>query len=289
MNPCKIINKDLAKSSMPNRKENSNKGTFGKVLNFSGCKEYTGASYLSSISALKVGAGLVELASSSYVIKQISCMCPDLIFHDTKSKYYLSTLPKSLEYKKYSAIIIGCGIGNNNYTKKFMNEFLEFAKDTTIPIIYDADALNIIAETDKVAIGKKAVITPHPGEIARLMHTDIADIQSSREKWAKKACKKYNATTVLKGHNTIVACPEGNLYIENTATNILSKAGMGDVLAGIIAGFLSQGLTTEQAAILGTYIHAQAGLYAEKYTTAYGLLASELINFIPEGIKFVIS
>lgn len=288
MNACKIITKDIAKSLLPSRKENSNKGTYGKVLNFSGCKEYIGASYLSSVAPLKAGAGLVELAAPDYVREKTACLCPDIIFYDTESKYYLSKLPKEIDYETYSAIITGCGLGNNEHTKKFMKEFLEFAQNSSIPIIYDADALNIIAETNTTNLGKKAIITPHPGEMARLMQTDIADIQTSREDWAIRACQKYNAVTVLKGHNTVIAAPCGELYVENTATNILSKAGMGDVLAGIIAGYIAQGLSTEHAAVLGTYIHAQAGIIAEKDTTNYGLLASELINYIPEGIKAVI-
>jgi len=288
MNVCKIITKDMAKSLLPNRIDNSNKGTYGKVLNFSGCKEYTGAGYLSSAAALKTGAGLVKLAAPDYVREKIACLCPDIVFYDTESKYYLSKLPKIADYGQYSAIIAGCGLGNNEHTKKFMKEFLEFAQNTNIPIIYDADALNIIAETNTTNLGKNSVITPHPGEMARLMQTDIADIQSSREQWAVKACQKYNAVTVLKGHNTVIATPGGNLYVEKTASNILAKAGTGDVLTGIITGYLAQGLTPEPAAVLGVYVHAQAGRHAEKITTSYGLLASELVNFIPDGIKAVI-
>ena len=288
MSACNIIDKEYAKSLMPERKADGNKGTFGTVLNFAGCKEYVGAAYLSSVAPLKVGAGLVELASSDYVRTKIACMCPDIIYKDTKNDFYLCNLPKDIDFDKYSAIIIGCGLGNNKLTQKFVKDFLAKVKDIKIPIIYDADALNIIAEKRYRNLSKNAILTPHPGEMARLMGTDIADIQADREKWAKIAAAKFNATVVLKGYNTVVSRPTGECYIEQTATNVLAKAGMGDVLAGIIAGLCAQGCEAKNSAVLGTYIHAQAGVQAEKQTTSYGLTASELLNFIPDGIKAVV-
>ena len=288
MTACKIIDKEFAKSLLPERPTDTNKGTFGKVLNFSGCKEYVGAAYLSSVTPLKVGAGLVELASSDYVRNKVSCMCPDIIYKDTKNDYYLSKLPKDINLNEYSAIIIGCGLGNNKLTQKFVKDFINSSKEIKTPVIYDADALNIIAEKKYKILSKNSILTPHPGEMARLMGTDTADIQSDREKWAKAAAAKYNSTVVLKGYNSIIAYSNGDCYIETTATNVLAKAGMGDVLSGIIAGFCAQGVTAKNASILGTYIHAQAGHQAEKVETSYGVLASELIKFIPDGIKAVI-
>ena len=288
MNYCNIIDKDLAKALMPKRSANSNKGTFGTILNFSGCKEYIGAAYLSSKSPLRTGAGLVELATPNYVKDKVASLCPDIIFAETNTYSYLDTIPKHLNFSKYSSLIIGCGLGNNKYTKKFIKEFTQAVKNIKAPIIYDADALNIIAEENITQLGTNAIITPHPGEMARLMEKEIGEIQSDREYYAIGAAKKYQAIAVLKGHHTIIATPDEQLFKDTAGTNALSKAGMGDVLTGIIAGLCAQGLNPKQAAVLGVYIHSQAGIYGETKKTPYGLMASDLIEFIPEGIRSII-
>jgi len=288
MDVCNIIDKELAKVLMPERQPESNKGTFGRVLNFAGCKIYPGAAYLSSVAPLKTGAGLVELAAPNYVQDKVACLAPDVIFSETDCYSYLESLPKNIDFADYSVILAGCGLGNNKFTQKFLKKLIETVKRHSIPVIYDADALNIIAKEDITQLGSKVVITPHPGEMARLMGTEVADVQASREDYARMASQKYGATVVLKGHNTIVACPDGKLFKDISGTSVLAKAGMGDVLAGIIAGLCAQGLNTRQAAVLGVYIHSQSGVQGEKACTPYGLLASRLLDFIPEGIKSII-
>ena len=288
MSSCNIIDSQLAKILLPERKDESNKGTYGKVLNFAGCKEYIGAAYLSSVSALRVGAGYVELAAPNCVKDVVASKTPDVVFLDMNSHSYLETLPRGLELDKYSVVSVGCGLGNNKFTQKFVKKLIDYIKDVNIPTIYDADALNIIAELGITEIGSRSLITPHPGELARLMGVDVSDIQENRVEFAKKAAEKYNSNVVLKGHNSIVACYDGKLFKEISATNVLAKAGMGDVLTGIISGLVSQGLNLRQASVLGVYLHAQAGLCGAKYKTNYGLLASELIDFIPDGISSIV-
>lgn len=288
MSSCNIINNELAKILMPQRNNDSNKGTYGKVLNFAGCKEYVGAAYLSSVSALKIGAGYVELATPNCVKNSVSTLSPDIVFLDTNSHSYLENIPRNLDLTKYSVLSVGCGIGNNKFTQKFMKKLVEVVNDVNIPTIYDADALNIISSEGIKELGSRSVITPHPGELARLMGTEVSDIQSAREDYARMAAQKFNCTVILKGHHSIIACPDGKLFKDMSGTNVLAKAGMGDVLTGIISGLIAQGLNSRQASVLGVYIHSQAGLYGSKINTEYGLLASELIKFIPEGIKSVI-
>jgi len=288
MSSCNIIDSQLAKILLPERKDESNKGSYGKVLNFAGCKEYIGAAYLSSVSALKVGAGYVELASPNCVKDVVATKSPDIVFLDMNTHSYLETLPRGLELDKYSVVSVGCGLGNNKFTQKFVKKLIDYIKDVNIPTIYDADALNIIAELGITDIGSRSLITPHPGELARLMGVDVDDIQANRVEFAQKATEKYNATVILKGHHSIVACFDGKLFKEVSATNVLAKAGMGDVLTGIISGLVAQGLNLRQASVLGVYLHAQAGLFGAKYKTNYGLLASELIDFILDGISSII-
>lgn len=288
MTACKIIDKELAKSFMPIRHEQSNKGTYGAVLNFAGCITYPGAAYLSSVAPLRVGAGLVELAAPAFVRERVAALTPDVVFSDFTSYSYINSLPQGVDFARYAVVLTGCGLGNNKYTQKFMHKLIETIKELAVPVIYDADALNIIAQEGITLLGKNVVMTPHPGEMSRLMSVDIAEIQSNREKFALMAAKKYAATVVLKGHHTLIACKDGTLFKDVSGTSVLAKAGMGDVLAGIIAGLCSQGLSTQQAAILGVYIHSQSGVLAEKACTPYGLLASELLKFIPDGIKSII-
>ena len=288
MSVCSIINKELAKMLMPSRAKQSNKGTFGKVLNFSGCKEYVGAAYLSSVSALRVGAGLVELAAPSCVKTSVAALSPDIVFSDIYSHSYIEAVPKNINFNQYSAVIVGCGLGNNRFTNKFLKNLIEQLKNFDVPVVYDADALNIISEEGLVNLGKKVIITPHPGEMARLMGSSVADVQAARNDFVRMAAQKYNAVTVLKGYNTLVASPDGKVFKDVVGTNVLAKAGMGDVLSGIIAGLLAQGLNCKQSAVLGVYLHSQAGLVGEKVRTQYGLLASELVDFIPDGIKSII-
>ena len=288
MNSCNVIDAELAKILFPKRKDESNKGTYGKVLNFAGCKEYVGAAYLSSISALKVGAGYVELASPNCVKDSISCRTSDIVFVDMNSHSYLENFPRHIDLDKYSVISVGCGLGNNKSTQKFIRKLIDIVKDVNIPAIFDADALNIIASEGIVDIGSRSLITPHPGEMARLMGVDVSEVQFNRNDYIRLAAQKYNSAVILKGHNTLVACPDGKVFEDILGTNVLAKAGMGDVLTGIISGLVAQGLNVRQAAVLGVYLHSQAGVCGAKVHTEYGLLASELVDFIPEGIKSVL-
>ena len=123
MDVCNIIDKELAKVLMPHRQEISNKGTHGTVLNFCGCRTYVGAAYLSAVASLRVGAGISELAAPNYVKDRVASISPDLVYTDTESYAYHEVIPKNIDLSKYSVILVGCGLGNNKYTQKFMRKF----------------------------------------------------------------------------------------------------------------------------------------------------------------------
>ena len=129
MSSCNIIDSQLAKILLPERKDESNKGSYGKVLNFAGCKEYIGAAYLSSVSALKVGAGYVELASPNCVKDVVATKSPDIVFLDMNTHSYLETLPRGLELDKYSVVSVGCGLGNNKFTQKFVKKLIDYINE----------------------------------------------------------------------------------------------------------------------------------------------------------------
>lgn len=295
---------------MPAREQNSNKGTFGKIINFAGSKNYIGAAYLSTVSPLKVGAGFVALASERDIIKSVSALLPEAV--------YLSPKQGLKDIEKYSVVLIGCGLGNN---KKLFKDVIKKLENKTTPIVIDADGLNILADIGKnstvltphpsltvtssdISPTKKMlwernkfknnlyplikerelVITPHPLEAARLLNTSLDNVLNNLKDSAKKLSEKYNCVTVLKTHRTII-CDKDNLFINQHGNSALAKAGSGDVLAGIIAGLLAQGCRSFEAAKLGVYLHSRAGEIASEELTEYGVLASDIPNYLHKAIR----
>lgn len=250
---------------LPPRDENSNKGTFGKVLNISGSKYMWGAALLSSLSALKIGAGYVVLASEESVLNRI-----------TEPEIVLAPLSKISELDA-SVLLIGCGLST------LRNGIFETAISRKIPKVIDADGLNMLAEMD-LKLDKNTILTPHPKEASRLLGCSLEEVLNNMEQAARKICEKYNCITVLKSHRTIVTDGE-KIYYNTTGNSALAKAGSGDVLAGIIAGLLAQGSTPYEASCLGVYLHGLAGDLAKNDLTAYGVLASDTIRYIPYAIK----
>ena len=260
------------KYKMPNREQNSNKGTFGKVLNFAGSKNYIGAAYLSTVSPLKVGAGFVALASDRDIIKSVSALLPEAV--------YISNKQGLKDIEKYSVVLIGCGLGDN---KKL---FERVVKSTKCPLVIDADGLNILSRL-KTTLPKNTVITPHPLEAARLLGVSLEDILNNLEASAKKLCEKYNCITVLKTHRTII-CDGKEIFVNQHGNSALAKAGSGDVLAGIIAGLLAQNVYPFEAAKLGVYLHSRTGEIASEELTEYGVLASDLPKYLHKAIKEIL-
>lgn len=264
----------MHKYKMPFRPQCSNKGTFGRVLNVSGSKNYIGAAYLSTLATLKIGAGYVTLATDEKVIDSVSRMLPEAVY---------STRLNALEnIEKYSVMLIGCGIGNN---KESISDFINFINKTNMPTIIDADGLNILSESDNINLPPNTIITPHPLEASRLLKTDVNIILSDLKESAKKLTQKYGTITILKTHRTIICDTEFNIHINQNGNSALAKAGSGDVLSGMIAGLLAQKMDLYEAAKLGVYLHSRAGELASEELTEYSVLASDIINFLPLAIK----
>lgn len=271
---------------LPERPENSHKGTFGKILNIAGSKNYSGAAILSSLSALKSGAGYLTLACPESIVSSVSSYSPDITFLPLKEEkgdsFYLNNIKLiSQKLNEFDVLSVGCGLTTDENVSKFLLKVLE---NTKIPTVIDADALNIISKYEVEKLNISSIITPHPKELSRLLKTDVQIIQSNRENYCKAAAIKYNTICVLKGHNTVIS-DGNNIYINHTGNSSLAKAGSGDVLTGIISGFLAQGCSFFQAAVLGVYIHALCGELASVDLTEYSVLASDLLNYIPKAIK----
>lgn len=272
-------NKEYFKNILPKRPENSHKGTFGHVLNITGSEFYTGAAYFSSVSSLKVGCGLVTLASAATVLRTVAALCPDIIFRPVEKL-------KSIE--NFQAVSIGCGLSQNKNAVKIFKKTMTLLKDSDIPVVIDADGLNILSKLKNIKLPKNIILTPHPKELARLMNVKIEEILKNPQVWAKKCSEKYNCTTVLKLHKTIVTDNFGNIYINHTGNSALAHGGSGDVLCGMISGFIAQGVKTFDACCLAVYLHGLTGELASKDLTEYSVLASDLVNYIPQAIKTII-
>ncbi len=281
--------RNYIKNLLPPRPKNGNKGTFGTVLNFAGSIYYSGAAYLSSIAALKVGCGLVRLASENEVISRISVLSPDITFINLGENEYGTLSKDSLKYiknlKRPNAISIGCGLTTFPPAKEFVLKFLESHLNSDTPIVIDADAINILACENKKPVPLNSVITPHPLELSRLLKVDADEIENNRIKFAKKASGQFDCIVVLKGKNTVISTPNGNTFVNSTGNTALSKGGSGDVLTGMIAGFAAQGMKLEDACVLACYLHGKAGEIASYKLSEYSVLASDLVNFIPNAIK----
>ncbi|OHD37602.1 MAG: NAD(P)H-hydrate dehydratase [Spirochaetes bacterium GWF1_31_7] len=277
---------------MPKRPVNSNKSMFGSVLNVAGSINYRGAAVLSSVAVLKVGAGYSTLACPSIVANSITSYIPDIVTIPLTMKN--GSIMKD-EYKKillllpkYHVFSIGSGLcsilSNNKGVKKFFTMLIHSISSITIPVIIDADGLNILSELKSVVLPAFTILTPHPKELSRLLHVETAVIQSDRVRYAKEAAKHYSAVIVLKGSNTIITNGE-QVFINTTGNSALAKAGSGDVLTGIIAGLCAQGLSILDAACFGVFLHGLSGDLAKKDCTEYGVLASDLLHYIPMALE----
>lgn len=258
---------------LPERNQNSHKGTFGKVLNIAGSRYMPGAAYLSSVAALKIGAGYCFLAAEDSVIKAVAAQTQNIVFEPEFS--WVDRI------EDFDVISIGCGLSMSKDAKWNLEKVLKHSK---VPTVIDADGLNILAKLTLPDIPTNTILTPHPAEAARLLRTTVDDITRDLEKNAKNISEIYNCVTVLKSHNTVVCSKDLEIYVNGTGNSALAKAGSGDVLTGIIAGLLAQKAAPYDAAKLGVYIHGLCGEIASEKKTEYSVMASDLIDAIPDAI-----
>lgn len=279
-----------AKSLLPERPEKSNKGTFGKVLNIAGCNKYQGAAYLSSIAPLKVGAGLVTLATTEQVINNLAGSCPWVTFFPLRDYYKKCIASDAFTDLKtvidnYNVISVGSGLSAEPPISAFIDDLIKYLNTTEKKVVIDADAINVLAESDLKQFPKNSVITPHPMELSRLIDVPLAEIQNDRIKYAKLTAEKFGCNVVLKGNKTVICTSNLEVFVNTSGNSSLAKAGSGDVLTGIISGFLAQGLNIKDAAILGVYLHGLCGELAAQDLTPYCVMATDQIDYLPSAIK----
>lgn len=282
-----------AKGALPARPEDANKGTFGRVLVVGGSRRYLSAPRLSATAALRAGAGLVTIACDEALIAPLASGLPEATWlpqPSTPDGQLAGETAVALrnEWRQFDSAVIGPGMGNGDGVRAFLWAALpDIAADLPKGAVFDADALNALAMIPDAAerLPANAVLTPHPGEMARLLGTTVAGIQSRRMTAAQEAASKFGCVVVLKGAATVVAAPDGRTSLSPFANPLLATAGSGDVLAGVIAAYLAQGVEPFSAACLGVYVHGGAGeALREEYGDA-GLLASELAHRLPRAVK----
>lgn len=272
------------KKIMPKRQQASHKGSFGKVLDIAGSSNFQGAAFLSSISALKIGAGYVTLACPENIIDNIASLTSDITFLPLSPSPLQNISMIENNINKFDVISVGCGLGTDKRVLVFFEKLISLIKKNNIPTIIDADGLNAISVLGIKELPENTIITPHEVEMSRLMNVSLAEISENRLFFAKEASKKYNTITILKGHNSLICDRNQNIIINKTGNSALAKAGAGDVLTGIIAGLVAQGCSINNAAVLGVYLHGLSGDLASKELTQYSVLASDLLKFISKAV-----
>lgn len=289
--PVIKLNTDYVKKLIPIRKATSHKGDFGKLINISGSKNYTGAVALSSLSALRSGVGICTIASPKCVTSIIGSSVFEATYltleEDKNGQISFSNYDILAEnIKCASAVLIGCGLGISDDIKKLVEKIILNAE---CPLIVDADGINSILDRIDILKNTKAsiILTPHPGELARLLNISTKEVLKERVRLASEFSKEYGVTLVSKGSGTVIATPDGRLYFSTAGNPGLSRGGSGDVLAGMIASFSAQGLSPEDAACAGVFLHGTtADIVADKISVQ-GMLPSDIIKELPLVFKAI--
>ena len=288
-NDVVVFNENMAKEFVGYRKEDCNKGDFGYVAILGGCINYTGAVKLASLSlaSIRAGAGVTRLI----IPKSITNLIVPLLLEQTvfevndKDSYMLfNELELKEALKRIDALAIGMGWGRSSDNAKILKYILD---NYSFPVLIDADGLNILSKMDLSILNKtkcKVILTPHLKEFERLTKVPIEKIKEKKEELAKEFAKKYNVTLLLKGHTTIVT--DGNVtYLVKRGCAGMATAGSGDVLSGIILGFLGSHEVSAKLIASSAYVAGLAGELAEEKYTDISMKASDTIEFLPQAIK----
>jgi NAD(P)H-hydrate epimerase len=287
-----LITDDWARSVLPGRPLEANKGNFGKVMVIAGSKNYIGAACLACSGAMRVGVGLVTLAAAGSLhsimatkLTEVTHLpLPEAKAGTISAEAVNMVMPLLTDYK---AVLVGCGMGKDEAVMAFNRSLLLQSKYKLPPLVLDADAINTLAETPRwwQQLTDNAILTPHAAEMSRLTGMAVKDIQANRAGVAAGVAVEWAKTVVLKGAYTVIAAADGRRSICPSANPGLASAGTGDVLAGAIAGLLAQGLKPFDAARLAVWLHAKAGEVVKEELGDSGIIAGDLLPLLPKVIK----
>ncbi len=287
-----LITEDWVKSVLPERPIDANKGSFGRVLVVAGSINYIGAAYLACMGAARVGAGLVTLSTARSLQPILATKLAEVTYAplpEAEAGIIASEAASVLRQwlSGYGVLLMGCGLGQNPEVAEFIKSTLFGLPQTLSPALaLDADALNTLAQIPNwwQKLSRDAILTPHPGEMARLAGVSVDEVQQQRLEVVRKAAMEWQKVIVLKGAYTIVAASDGRAKISQIANPGLASAGTGDVLTGVIAGLVAQGLSLFDAAACGVYLHGQAGEMVRREIGDAGMLAGDLLPVLPRVI-----
>jgi hydroxyethylthiazole kinase-like uncharacterized protein yjeF len=286
-----LVEQKYVSGLLPERKRDSNKGDYGKVFIISGSIGMTGAGRLCSMAALRTGSGLAYLGVPAGLAAVYSSAAAEPVVipleDEGTGRLSESCLPAVLDrIGKMDVLAIGPGL---SVSAEIFNIVKTILKNSPIPMVLDADALNAAAQCPDILLERKAeaIITPHPGEMARLIGVTAEDVQKDRIAAARDFAAKWGVITVLKGSRTVIAIPDGTVYINSTGNPGMATAGSGDVLTGIIASLVGQGMRPKDAAVAGVYIHGLAGDMAVEDKGVRGMIAGDIIEALPQALKLL--
>ncbi|WP_339163297.1 NAD(P)H-hydrate dehydratase [Siminovitchia sp. FSL W7-1587] len=282
----KVITRSLAAHSLPARPQTGHKGTFGHVVVIGGSHSYIGAPIFTAKAALHSGAGLVTAAVPESVYPLTAAQLPEALFYPLASEngHFSAKAIEELALKldEYDVAAIGPGMGRFQGGEQWLAALMDKFREQ--PIIIDADALTLLRDHLHLMTSYpgQVIFTPHPGEMARLLHTSIKEVETNRLEVAKSFAQEHRLYLLLKGHRSIIATPAGDLYINPYGHDALGKGGSGDVLTGLIASFLAQGAPPLEALISASFLHARTAETKTDTLSHYGVTPLDLIAGIKE-------
>jgi NAD(P)H-hydrate epimerase len=283
-----VITRDVMRTVLEPRDPDAHKGEFGRVLIVAGSMGKSGAAHLAAMAALRSGAGLVTVATPRSVQPILAAMAPEYMTiglpEDASGQVTAAAVDRVLEVAT-DVIALGPGLGTGDEVRAFVQGVVARAG---VPIVLDADGLNAFAGEHAARLtgrdGHDIIITPHPGEMGRLMGLSTEQVQKDRVAAARTFAEQHQLHVVLKGHRTLIAAPEGTVAINMTGNPGMATGGTGDVLTGVIAGWFGQLLDAEGAARLGVYLHGHAGDLAMADLGEVALTASDLLTYLGDAV-----
>jgi NAD(P)H-hydrate epimerase len=275
---------------LPARPAHGHKGTFGRVMVVAGCRNYTGAPALAGTAAYRVGAGLVTVATPASIQGMVAANLTEATYlplpeqDGAVAPEAAAMIAQNLS--PYRALLVGPGLSQAESSVAFISALLATGQNLP-PTVFDADALNILAQQSDwwKRLPPRAILTPHPGEMSRLTGLSIAELEANRLEIVPEMARKWRQTVIFKGAFTVVADPAGGVMVMPFANPALSTAGSGDVLAGCIVGMLGQGAPPFEAAIAGAYLHGLAGELARERFWEAGVMAGDLLPLLPLALR----
>jgi len=275
---------------IPGRGEDTHKGDYGKALFIAGSSNYLGAPYFSALSFLKAGGGLSYLASPESITNFLANKGNEIVFvpqkETDKGSLSLKAKDELLEFSdRVDMVVIGPGLSLHEETQELVRELAPGIKK---PLIIDGDGITAISKDIDIIKKRteRTILTPHLGEMSRITKTDTGEIKTNKIPLLFKTCKELNATIILKGAHTLIGFPDERIFINMSGNPGMATAGSGDVLVGTIAAMLGLGFSIEESTRMGVFIHGMAGDFAIKNIGMDGIVAGDIMNYLPEAVRY---